>query len=54
LVNIFRLVIVVIFYSLAGRPAGIVFHDYFSNLLIFAWLFFFWWFSYSFVLEERG
>jgi len=52
IVNIFRLVAVVAFYSVAGRPAGVIFHDYFSNIMIFLWLFFFWWFAYSFVLEE--
>ena len=54
LVNILRLVLVVIVYFKVGRPFGIVFHDYFSNLLTLTWLFFFWWFSYRFVLEERN
>jgi exosortase/archaeosortase family protein len=53
LVNIFRLVLVVVVYFIAGRPFGIVFHDYFSNLLTLGWLFVFWWFSYDFVLEEK-
>lgn len=53
LINVLRLVLVVVVYFLVGRPFGIVFHDYFSNLITLGWLFFFWWFSYSFVLEER-
>ena len=52
LINITRLILVVIVYFAVGRPFGIVFHDYFSNLLTLGWLFFFWWFSYSFILEE--
>lgn len=51
LLNILRLVLVVFVYFIVGRPFGIVFHDYFSNLLTISWLFFFWYFSYSFVLE---
>lgn len=54
LINMFRLVFVVVVYFLVGRPFGIVFHDYFSNLLTLGWLFGFWWFSYAFVLDEKG
>jgi len=54
LVNILRLSLVVVVYFIVGRPIGIVFHDYFSNLFTLGWLFFFWWFSYNFVLEERN
>lgn len=53
LVNILRLTLVVVVYFFVGRPFGIVFHDYFSNLLTLAWLFGFWHFSYSFVLEAK-
>jgi exosortase/archaeosortase family protein len=53
LINILRLVLVVFVYFVVGRPIGIVFHDYFSNLLTIAWLFFYWYFSYSFVLESK-
>jgi exosortase/archaeosortase family protein len=53
LVNIFRLALVVVVYFLVGRPFGIVFHDYFSNIFTLVWLFFFWWFAYAFVLEEK-
>ena len=53
LVNIFRLVLVVVVYFSVGRSFGIIFHDYFSNLLTLGWLFIFWWFSYRYVLEQR-
>lgn len=32
----------------------IVFHDYLAAITTIIWLFFFWWFSYSYVLEERN
>jgi len=53
LVNILRLVLVVAVYFFAGRSPGIVFHDYFSNLMSLVWLFFFWRFSYKFILESK-
>ena len=53
LVNIFRIVIVVLVaYKFGQLPATIV-HDYGALLAVIGWLFFFWWFSYSFVLEEK-
>lgn len=54
LVNIARIMLVVVVYFFTGRPFGIVFHDYFSNLLTLAWLLLFWWFSYKFILEEKS
>jgi len=53
LVNVLRLVIVVVVYFFIGRPVGIIFHDYFSNLLTLSWLFFFWYFTYNYVLEDK-
>ena len=54
LLNMFRLILVVVVYFWAGRPFGVIFHDYFSNLFSLGWLFFFWWFSYTYVLEPKG
>lgn len=54
LINILRLSLVVVVYFMVGRPFGVVFHDYFSNLLTIAWLILYWWFSYGFVLKEIG
>ena len=31
----------------------VVFHDYLAAFMSLGWLFFFWWFSYSFVLETK-
>src|SRR3989338_5202908 len=36
-----------------GTLGAVLLHDYFAaTILTFIWLFFFWWFSYTFVLEE--
>jgi len=53
LVNILRLVLVVVVYYIGGRGVGVVFHNYFSNLMAIVWLFVFWWLSYTYVLEEK-
>ncbi len=53
LVNLFRITIVVLITYYFGQNTGIIFHDYGLTLAVLAWLFFFWWFSYSFVLEEK-
>lgn len=53
LINIFRMVLTA---ALVGWWRGlfvILFHNYFSTFITIVWLFFFWWFSYSFVLEEK-
>lgn len=53
LINIFRIVIVVISAYLFGQIPAQIIHDYASLLGVIGWLFFFWWFVYSFVLEDR-
>lgn len=53
LINIIRLILVMLMYYFTGRGIGLVFHDYFSSVLSIAWLFFFWWFAYGFVLETK-
>ena len=53
LLNMFRLVFTA---ALVGWWRGlfvILFHNYFSAFLTIVWLIFFWWFSYSFVLESK-
>ena len=54
LVNLFRIALVVVIAYYFGQNIAIIFHDYGSTLAVIAWLFFFWWFTYSFVLEERS
>lgn len=53
LVNLFRIAGVAIAAYFLGQTTATIIHDYASTLIVIAWLFFFWWFSYSFVLEER-
>lgn len=52
LMNITRISLVVLVAHYVSRQAGIIFHDYFSTLMTVAWLFFFWWFVFAFVLER--
>ena len=52
-VNIFRITSVALIAFYFGRLPAVIFHDYFSTIMIILWLFVFWWFSYSYVLEER-
>jgi len=53
LVNIFRISVVGFLAVFLGRLWAMLFHDYFSLVLVILWFFVFWWFSYSFVLEEK-
>lgn len=50
LINLIRVAGVVILAMEVSKVASIVFHDYASTLFIIFWLFFFWWFSYRFIL----
>ena len=54
LVNISRMAVITILAFYFNSLAAIIIHDYFAALVGIAWLFFFWWFSYTFVLEERS
>lgn len=51
LVNLFRITAVTLIAFYFGQSIAILFHDYGSTLAVLGWLFFFWWFSYSFILE---
>lgn len=53
LINISRLVLVIIVYMFTGKTFGQVFHDYFSSVLTLSWLFFYWWFAFKYILEEK-
>lgn len=53
LVNLFRIAAVALTAYYLGQNVALIFHNYGSTLAVLGWLFFFWWFSYSFVLEER-
>lgn len=53
--TVVRLVSVSVVGATWGTLVALIYHDYFAaTLLTFAWLFVFWGFSYTFVLEERS
>lgn len=51
--NIFRMLFTVFLAVHAPAVFRIVFHDYLAATTTVVWLFIFWWFSYSYVLEQR-
>ena len=53
LVNIFRMSIIAIGIYYVNSLAAQIVQDYFVAFLTLIWLIFFWWFSYSFVLEIK-
>lgn len=53
LVNVTRLAFTALLAVYAPKVFTIIFHNYLAALATIVWLFFFWWFSYSFVLEAR-
>lgn len=53
LVNILRMSIIVVILAFSRPLFAVVFHDYFAAIITVIYLFVFWWFVYSFVLEER-
>jgi len=54
LINIFRMSFIAIGIYYVNALAAQIVHDYFAALLTLIWLIFFWWFSYSFVLEAKS
>lgn len=54
LVNLFRIVGITTLMYYWNEVAARVIHDYVAALVALVWVFFFWWFSYSYVLEEKG
>lgn len=52
-VNLFRLTFIIILLAYARPLFVVVYHDYLAAIVTITWLFFFWWFAYSFVLETK-
>jgi exosortase/archaeosortase family protein len=50
--NVFRISFIVLVAHWWGRLPAVIFHDYGSTILIVLWLFFFWWVSYTYLLEK--
>jgi len=53
LVNILRMVFITVGIYYVNTVFALLIHDYFMALTTITWLFFFWWFSYGFVLESE-
>ncbi len=52
-VNLFRLSFTAVLGAYFGHLFAIIFHDYFATFVTLAWLIFFWWFSYAYVLQPK-
>lgn len=52
LINIFRILIVGLLATFWGKSVAFIFHDWFSLIFVIGFFFVYWWFSYSYVLEE--
>lgn len=53
LVNIFRMAFITSLAYYINEIAAMIIHDYFAAFVALIWLIFFWWFSYSFILEPK-
>lgn len=53
LLNIFRMSIIAIGIYYVNSLAAQIVHDYMAAFFTLIWLFFFWWFSYKYILEAR-
>lgn len=53
LINLGRIALVTLVTFYFGQAVGAIIHDYGSTLIVIGWLMFFWWFSYSFILEDK-
>lgn len=54
LINLLRLALIVLLLAYSRPLFVVVYHDYLAAIVTILWLFGFWWFSYSFVLEEKS
>jgi len=54
LVNLARLVLIILLLAYSRPLFAVVYHDYLAAIVTIIWLFFFWWFAYTFVLEPSG
>ena len=54
LIQFGRLTTVAVLAVKVSTGVAIFFHDYLALILVILWFVVFWWFSYTYVLEERG
>ena len=53
LINVFRMAFITSLAYYWNNVAAMIIHDYFAAFIALIWLIFFWWFSYSFILEPK-
>ena len=53
LINVFRMAFITSLAYYWNSVAAMIIHDYFAAFMALIWLIFFWWFSYSFILEPK-
>lgn len=53
LINLLRIAFTVVLLVVSRSLFAVVFHDYLAAVTTVIWLVIFWWFAYSFVLEEQ-
>lgn len=53
LINVFRMAFITSLAYYWNNVAAMIIHDYFAAFIALIWLVFYWWFSYSFVLEPK-
>lgn len=54
LINVFRMAFITSLAYYVNHIAAMIIHDYFASIVALIWLIFFWWFSYSFILEPKA
>ena len=52
--NLFRMAIIVALAFYWNDIAAMIIHDYFASFVAIIWFVFFWWFSYSYILESKS
>ena len=53
LINLLRISVVTLSAYYFGQIPATIIHDYGGTLFTIGWFFFYWWFSYTFILEEK-
>jgi exosortase/archaeosortase family protein len=54
IINLLRMGFVVSMAYYWSQFAATIMHDYLASFIAIIWIIFFWWFSYSYILEEKG
>lgn len=53
MVNLLRLTIIILVFAYLRPIYGVVYHDYLAAIITTAWLFYFWHFSYKYILRQK-